>query len=376
MTTDIRRLVGESIGLLARVRVEAATDVGDLVVGPTHGERCDLGPLTVDELNVLVRDRSGRRLRRPTLRRLHELSGGNPNFALELVRTMAPDDELRAPVELAVLLQRRLAALSPAARDVMLATAALAEPTRDLLADLGPHIGEAIAEAVAADVIEDGIGVVRFTHPLLGSVCHAAATPAERRTIHGGLAAVVQDPVERAHHLALAADGPDVEVARTVTEATALARRRGALAIAADLAELAVSVTPDGDADRLARVCAAAQSRFETGDTGRAEQLLTDALEQAVDNNQRAYIHLRAGELADEHDQPAAVGHFRFVVEHGTDDQHSIVPFVGSSCSLPRRVRSPPRDEGTDGASDGHPVNSPDLLLAASSVRERTPSLR
>ena len=282
MAFAFRRLADEPIGLLATARVEPATNVDDLLAGPAHAERRDLAALTVDELNVLVRDRAGRSLRRPTLFRLHELSGGNPYFALELVRGMSEDDELTVPVELAALLRRRLAALSPATQDVLLAAAALAQPTRDVLALVEPHAGRALAEAVAADVIEDGIGDVRFTHPLLASVCYAAASPAsvrQRRAIHGRLAAVTEDPVERAHHLGLAVDGPDAGVARTVTEATLLASRRGAVATAADLAELAVAVTPPDDADRLARSIEAARLRHETGDIDRAERMLADALE-------------------------------------------------------------------------------------------------
>ena len=123
-----RRLADVPIGLLATVRIEPATDVDDLLAGPAHAERRDLAALTIEELNVLVRERAGRSLRRPTLLRLHELSGGNPYFALELVRGMSDGDELTVPVELAALLRRRLSALSPVTQDVLLAAAALASP--------------------------------------------------------------------------------------------------------------------------------------------------------------------------------------------------------------------------------------------------------
>ena len=316
-----RRLDDEPIGLLATVRVEPTTDVDDLLAGPTHAERRDLGALTIDELNALVRDRTGRTLRRPTLLRLHELSGGNPYFALELVRTMSADEELRVPSELAVLLQQRLSALSPSTQRVLLAAAALAEPTRDLLAVVDRHVGEALAEAVAADVIEGGIGDVRFTHPLLGSVCYSAAAPEARRDVHRRLATAVSDPVERAHHVGLAVDRPDKVVARELAETVALARRRGAVAAAADLAELAVSVTPESDADRIARVIEAAQLRHDSGDIARAERMLAEELEREIDDEDRAVLRFTAGELAYEHDQVAALEHFQYAVEHAGDDQ-------------------------------------------------------
>ena len=316
-----RRLADEPIGLLATARVEPATNVDDLLAGPAHAERRDLAALTVDELNALVRDRAGRSLRRPTLLRLHELSSGNPYFALELVRGMTNGDELTVPVELAALLRRRLSALSPATQDVLLAAAALAQPTRDVLALVDPHAGSATSEAVAADVIEEGIGEVRFTHPLLASVCYASASPAQRRAIHHRLAATVDDPVERAHHLGLAVDGPDSDVARSVAEASTLARRRGAIATAADLAELAVSVTPESDADRTARAIEAARLRHDTGDIDHAERMLAAALEAATDDHQRALIRFNAGELAYEHDQDVAFEHFQFAADHAGDDQ-------------------------------------------------------
>ena len=53
-------------------------------------ERCELTPLTVAALYELVHDRLGLSLARPTLVRLHELSGGNPFFALELARSLRP----------------------------------------------------------------------------------------------------------------------------------------------------------------------------------------------------------------------------------------------------------------------------------------------
>ena len=48
---------------------------------------------------------------------------------------------------------------------------------------------------------------VRFTHPLLASLCYEQAPPWKRRAVHARLATLVEDPEERARHLALAADG-------------------------------------------------------------------------------------------------------------------------------------------------------------------------
>src|SRR4029453_19128684 len=62
-------------------------------------------------------------------------------------------------------------------------------------------------------------GRLGFTHPLLGSTVYAEATTHARRSVHRRLAELVDDPEERARHLALAASGPHIRVARALEEA-------------------------------------------------------------------------------------------------------------------------------------------------------------
>ncbi len=49
-------------------------------------ERLRVGPLSIGAIHTLLQRRLGRPFARPTLRRLHEISGGNPFYALELAR--------------------------------------------------------------------------------------------------------------------------------------------------------------------------------------------------------------------------------------------------------------------------------------------------
>src|SRR4029077_19390504 len=100
-----------------------------------------------------------------------------------------------------------------------------------------------LAAAARAGVIElvgDGI---RFTHPLLASIHFSSASSRTRRAAHSRLAEAVVDQEERARHLALAADGPDEEVAAILADAAHRARSRGAIAAGADLAEQALRLT-------------------------------------------------------------------------------------------------------------------------------------
>ena len=76
---------------------------------------------------------------------------------------------------------------------------------------------------------------VRFSHPLLASLSYQQAAPWERRAVHARrLATLVEDPEERARHLALAADGADARVADELDGAAQHAAARGATAAAAE----------------------------------------------------------------------------------------------------------------------------------------------
>ncbi len=84
-------------------------------------ERLAVRPLSLGAIQKLVQDRLGFLPPRPALRRLHDLSGGNPFFALELARalrggalTLEPGERL--PVALDELAGARVRALSEGAR--------------------------------------------------------------------------------------------------------------------------------------------------------------------------------------------------------------------------------------------------------------------
>jgi hypothetical protein len=80
--------------------------------------------------------------------------------------------------------------------------------------------------AEEAGVLQRADGRLGFTHPLLGSTVYAEATPHARRRVHGRLAELVDDPEGRARHLALAANGPHMHVARALEEAGGHTRSR------------------------------------------------------------------------------------------------------------------------------------------------------
>lgn len=283
----VRRLADGALGILASVR----TDRGhpDVVgfspaVPPVMVETLGVTALTLADVDHLLHDRLGVGLPGVTLRRVHDLSGGNPFFALEIGRALIRQGALSAGLGLPVpdtlreLVLERLYHLPGPVRDVLRVVAALGRPTFGTVrAALGgdPRIDAAIGRAEDAGVIELDNDHIRFSHPLLASVLHGEAAPDARRRLHRRLAEVVSDPDERARHLALSTIEPDESVALELEAAALRTRARGAPDAAAALADQARKLTPaDRPADIARRTIAAAVASLEAGASDRAAELL------------------------------------------------------------------------------------------------------
>src|SRR5438874_4338388 len=227
-----RRLAGLPVQVLAAERAET---------GPVRAQLCPepylelpLGPLSRDDVADLLRDRFGPGLSPATVARVHAASGGNPLFAVELGRAVAERGEptaelepLPVPDRLRSLLSARLAALSPSAGVALTVLAAAARPTVELLERCGIDAGADLAEAVAAGLVTGGTdGSLAFSHPMLREMLYADADPGNRHAAHERLAAALDDPVERARHLAVIRPDPNEALASTLVHAAAVARRR------------------------------------------------------------------------------------------------------------------------------------------------------
>jgi DNA-binding CsgD family transcriptional regulator len=262
----------------------------------------EVGALSLGALHELLRARFGTSFPRPTLIRLWETSGGNPFFGIELARALErrggrldPGAELPIPNDLDELLHERLRTLTRPAQQVARAVAVLAEPTpRIVEAAFGSPGAEGLDDALDARVLELDGERIRFNHPLLASAVVARTPPRSRRALHARLATVVDDEEERVRHLALAASGPDSEVANTLEAAAGRARSRGAAAGAADLVEQALRLTPPGDLDTIRRrTVEAADHVYAAGDSARAIYLLEDGLADLAPGPARASILCR-----------------------------------------------------------------------------------
>jgi DNA-binding CsgD family transcriptional regulator len=276
-----------------------------------HGEgfrRLEIGPLDPTTLRNVLRERSDADISPWLARRLHEASGGNPFFALELARAVQREEwkpvagePVPLPRDLARILRSRLRLLSNDALDFLLIVAAAGRPSIGLVRKLGRSqamVSAVLDEVERNDLIETIDERVRFTHPLLGSTVYSGARPDQRRKAHLQLSEVVEDPIDRARHLALGTEGADPFVATALDEAAEVAESRGAPAIAAELTELARRLTPPEDIDAAqSRGLAAAELLFESGDLNRAFAYMDELVAEAPPGTQKADVLSRLSNL-------------------------------------------------------------------------------
>ena len=279
----LRRIGDERVGFVSTVRAdEPDADLPDLLSGlaaPVH--RLLVPPLDLAAIDALVRREVGLSLRRPALAWLHGASRGNPFLALEIARALQrtggrPTFEgLGLSTTPGALVRERLAALPASTRLPLAAAAALGPPLVATLAAAYPGAVAELETARAAGIVDIGGALVHFTHPLLAAGAYAQLDAAERRALHGRLAAAVDDVDQRARHMALAIDRPSEEVAAELERAAGHARARGGSDAAAELWLQAAERTPPDDPDSIRRRTITAGGFFiQAGDPTRARMIL------------------------------------------------------------------------------------------------------
>jgi DNA-binding CsgD family transcriptional regulator len=290
----LRRLREQPLLLLLARRLGEGQETSELerATEPERVDRLTVGPLSLGATHQLLQTRLGRTFARPTLLRVHETAGGNPFYALELARALGedidPTQPLRVPETLEGLVRARLDGFSLDTRAALLLVAAISRPFDEMLASVG-ITAEDLEPAFLARVLEREGAVVRFTHPLLASVLYQGTSDEERLRVHGRVAAVVEDPLDRARHLALSTVSADSEIAAAVEDAASLATKRGAPRGAAELGEHALRLTPlDANEDRHRRAIATARAHIAAGEPRRARALALDLLEWTQEGLPRA----------------------------------------------------------------------------------------
>lgn len=281
-----RRLTGR-IGVAASVRLgqprHGETPSWLTFARPDSTTRIRLQPLTLGGLHALVSQRLGHTLPRPVITRIHEVSGGNPFFALELARSVAEEPSrslVDLPDSLAVLVRQRIGRPDDELSAVLLAASCATTPTiervsraADLTADRVVEVVESIG---ASGVVELNGNEVRFCHPLFASGVYTGATPPQRRAMHRRLADTVEEPELRARHLALAATTGDPATLEALDRAAEVTAAQGAPAVAAELIELAIKLGGDTPLRRIR----AAEQHFRSGALDRAGARLRSTVDR------------------------------------------------------------------------------------------------
>jgi DNA-binding CsgD family transcriptional regulator len=262
----------------------------------------ELEGLSLGALHELLRERIDLRLPRPVVVRIHETSAGNPFYALELAGALErrggrldPAGELPLSQTLAELVARRLRALPPVARCVAGVAATAADPTVALVEKVvGAAADDGLDACLTAGVLELDGSRVRLVHPLLGSAIRSNATATELRDLHARLAELAATAEQRARHLALSAGKPDEAVAAVLDRESTSALTRGAAATAAELAELALRLTPpDHEVEARRRALVVADRLHDAGDDARAIALLEGTLRDAPSGVDRSRVLMR-----------------------------------------------------------------------------------
>ena len=241
-------------------------------------ERTRIAGLSLGAVRRLLFERFGLTLSRPLLRRIVEVTEGNPLFALEVGRSLldagtpSAADEIPLPDTVEEMLGIRLGRLRAPVRLVLLAIALSADPRVDQVAVV---CGEgAIEGAVDAGLVEIEGDRVRASHPLLAAAAQRQAGVRKRREMHLALAEAADEEQLRALHLALATTRPEAQLAARLAAAAEDTSARGARRQAVLLAGHALRLTPAVAPERPERVVALAERLDEAGELGRLTALL------------------------------------------------------------------------------------------------------
>ena len=208
--------------------------------------------------------------------------------ASQLAGLSALPDPLPAGGLIEARFARQLHLLPRETQTVLLLAAA--EPTKDLVTvgKAAGQLGSSLAALEPAEFhqlisIANGI---EFRHPLIRSAIYSSASSARRRSIHLALASALDVRVNRerwAMHRALAAIGPEEDVAAALEASATEARARGGYTAETALLTRAAELSP-GPRDRSRRLLAAAHAAYLAGNAPDAFVLFQSAQDGDLDN--------------------------------------------------------------------------------------------
>lgn len=273
-----RRLTGR-VGITATIRTDDKNPVPSWLHLPHPDQltRMTLGPLSLGGLHGVIKARLGRTLSRPVITRIHQVSGGNPFYALELARALddsTPLGRLQLPASLNEVVRQHIGTVDEKTSQLLLAASCAANPTVVQLAQVTRTTVDdtihLLEHAETQGIITLDGNRLQFTHPLLAHGIYTAARAAQRRAMHRKLAELTEVPELRAGHLAQAAVTADETTLQAIDAAVDAVAARGAPSAAAELLDLAISLGGDNPVRRLR----AAEQHFRAGSFAKADDRL------------------------------------------------------------------------------------------------------
>lgn len=246
-------------------------------------ETTTISPFDEHELDLLARSVTGRMWNLVELRRLRDLSGGNPLHARELLRAYPASGALadaRLPTGIGELFGAMADALPPGHLDVVAAAALMRRPSLTELyaayTDLGPDVVEdALGAAEQAGLLRVSGSTVEFGHALTRRAVTDRLGGMAQARLHRRLAAVTADADARAWHLGQGTVAAASDVAAELEAAGRRTLGLGDPEHAADLLARSAELTPPADRGDYVRRCAlAGHAAVEAGDWERAIELL------------------------------------------------------------------------------------------------------
>ncbi len=269
-----------------------------------------LDGLSVDELEQAVATRWPSTVTRAHIVALHEHTGGNPMWAIELVARGSIDElgalpvgTVLAPLSLANAVATSLDSLSPGAQDVVAVVALLGRPRLDVLRSvlgIADIPVEAVNEAEEAGFVRLTTTTAQTLHPLQSSAASARLAPARRRELHRVIAHELDDPVALAQHLQQSQPaGPDEQIATALDRAAAVTHAAGARLRSAHFAAQAVDRSDPSDELYRDRLLSHAQHLYSAGDNAACLRALARTSREKLTAHQYdAYLALSVSATA------------------------------------------------------------------------------
>ena len=298
-----RRLLAESVAIVFAIREPSTRREFEGL------PEVRLGGLDEEDARALLARAIPGRLDDQVRDRIVGETRGNPLALLELPRSMGAAElagglELLPAGDLSHMEEhylQRARALPEATQRLMLLAAADPVGNATLVWGAARRLEiemTALAPADDAGLLEIGTRV-RFRHPLIRSAVYRAASLGDRQRVHEALAEESDpelDADRRAWHRALAAAGPDEDVAAELEHSAGRAQTRGGVAAAAAFLERAAALPVDR-ARRGRCALAAAQAKHQAGAPEAALALLASAQAGPLDPLQRAQGELLRAQI-------------------------------------------------------------------------------